>query len=163
MPATIIAPSEMHLQTPADIARKLANDFYNGTSPFGHLKIPFDFNQADASTLVTLPAAIARIEFTRLWWEVTTSFTGGASSAIGVSSNNASYNTKGDLLGGAGGDVAATLVSTGIVHKGGTVGVKFGSNGMIVLVGGNTLRFDRIVSAFTAGVGFVHADYRLID
>src|SRR5690348_7212071 len=125
MPSTI--HSEAFLQTPSDIARALLNGF-------GHLKLAIAFGTADAAVLFTVPTNIARIELGSLWWEVTTSFSGGASSAIGCSSSNASYNTKGDLLGGASGDVAATLVSTGVLHKGGTIGAKFGSNGKVVLV-----------------------------
>lgn len=119
-----------------------------------HLKLAIAFGTADAAVLFTTPDTGYKLNVERLFWEVTTGFTGGSSSAIGVSSSNAAYNTKGDLLGGASGDVAATLVS-GI--KGGTIGAKFGSNGVVVLVAGDTLRFDRITSAFTAGAGFVHA------
>lgn len=162
MPATILQPSEAGLQSSFDITRRLLNDFYNGLTPFGHLKLPFTFSNADASTLYTIPTGLI-IEIGRAYWEIGTSMTGGASSAIGISSSNASYNTKGDILGGATGDVAATLVSTGVKYKGGTLGAKFGSNGMVVLVGGDTIRFDRITSAFTAGAGFVHLNYRLID
>src|SRR3954466_4354256 len=65
------------------------------------LTFPVDFNKADAAVLFTVPSAPAglRLQVTRCFWEVTTPFTGGASSAIGLSSSNASYNTKGDLLG----------------------------------------------------------------
>jgi len=127
-----------------------------------HLKLAIAFGTADAATLYTIPTGL-KAEIERAYWEVTTSFTGGSSSAIGVSSSNTSYATKGDILGGASGDVAATLVSTGLTYKGGTIGAKFGSNGMVVLVGGDTIRFDRITSAFTAGAGFVHLTGTLIE
>jgi hypothetical protein len=148
--------AEAALQTSQDIARAFT------AGAFQHLKLPIAFGTADAAVLFTVPTGI-RLEVVRAWWEVTTSFTGGASSAIGVSSDDADYNTKGDILGGASGDVLATLVSTGRVHKGGTVGAKFGSNGVVALAGGKVLRFDRITSAFTAGVGFVHVDVRVVD
>jgi hypothetical protein len=126
------------------------------------LKLAIAFGTADAAALFTVPTGFI-VRFGRLFWEVTTSFTGGASSAIGVSSTNANFNTKGDLLGAAGGDVAATLVSTGSPYKGGTLGAKYGSNGIVVLVAGDVLRYDRITSAFTAGVGFVHAEAQIIN
>lgn len=121
------------------------------------IKLAFDFNTADAAVLFTVPAGL-KLKLGRIYWEVTTSFTGGATPAIGLSSSNAAFNTKGDLLGGASGDLTATLVSTGSPYKGGTLGAKLGSNGVIVLVGGDTIRFDRIASAFAAGVGFAHID-----
>ena len=105
---------------------------------------------ADAATVYTVPAG-ARVLVRRGYWEVTQAFTGGTSSAIGLSSSNAAYNTKGDLLGGAAGDLAATL-TTGF--KPGTIGAK--TQGGVLLVAGDTIRFDRIASAFTVGAGFAH-------
>jgi hypothetical protein len=118
-----------------------------------HLKLAIAYTTADAAVLYTLPA---RMLINRLFWEVTTSFTGGSSSAIGVSSDTAPADTKGDLLGGSGGNLAAALLSTGAIGKGGTIGTDFGSNGVVVLPAGAVIRFDRIVDAFTAGAGFVH-------
>lgn len=118
------------------------------------LTLPVAFGTADAAVLYTVPVGI-RLSVERAFWEPITSFTGGASSAIGLSSSNANYNTKGDLLGGATGDVAAGLVSTGAPFKG-TIGAKAATQGVIVLVAGDTIRFDRITSAFTAGAGNVH-------
>jgi len=115
------------------------------------LTIPVDFNKADAAVLYTVPTGL-RLQVTRCFWEVTTPWTGGTSSAIGLSSSNANYNTKGDLLGGASGDVAAGLTAG---FKG-TNGAKTASQGIVVLVAGDTIRFDRITSAFTAGAGNVH-------
>jgi len=129
---------------------------------FVDLKLPFAFNTADATALLTVPAGF-NLLLLRAYWEVIASLTGGASSAIGLSSNNAAFATKGDILGGAAGDVAATLVQTGSPYKGGTLGAKFGTNGLIVLVPANTLRFDAITSAFTAGNGFVHVAAQIIN
>jgi hypothetical protein len=119
------------------------------------LKLAIAFGTADAAALLTVPVGM-KLWLQSLAWEDTLSFTGGASSAIGVSSSNANYNTKGDLLGAAAGDVAATLIQTGNPYKGGTLGAKYGTNGRVILVAGDTIRFDRITSAFTAGTGFVH-------
>lgn len=153
MPNAIHSPAA--LQTPADISVALVGGF-------AHLKLPIGFALADAAVLYTIPAGL-KLSCQDWWWEITTSWTGGASSAIGISSTNVDYNTKGDLLGGATGDVLATLVSTGRIHKGGTIGAKFASNGKAVLVGGDVIRFDRITSAFTAGAGFVHVNCRTMD
>lgn len=123
------------------------------------LKIPITFNTADAAVLLTMPTG-ARLRIHDLIWEVTTSFTGGASSAIGVSSTKTGFSAKGDLLGGATGDVAATLVSTaadGLVA--GTAGAKadtLAEQRALLWVPTDIFRFDRITSAFTAGAGFVH-------
>lgn len=126
-----------------------------------HLKIPISYALADAAELYKLPAGM-RLAIERLWWEITANFTGGTSSAIGVSSGQAPHDTKGDLLGGGSGDVAATLAAAN-GNAGGTIGASFGSNGVVVLEPGSILRFDRITSAFTAGTGFVHVNARLID
>jgi hypothetical protein len=122
------------------------------------LALPIAAATADAAVLYTVPTGY-RLFLHRLLWEVSADFTGGTSSAIGVSSDATGFTTKGDLLGGASGDVLATLVA-GI--KGGTIGAKFGSNGVVVIPAGKVLRFDRITSAFTAGAGFVHVQASLL-
>jgi hypothetical protein len=118
------------------------------------LSLAVDFSKADAAVLYTVPALPGggRLAVERAFWEVLVAFTGGASSAIGLSSSNAGYTTKGDLLGGATGDVLAGLT----VGFKGTIGAKAASQGVIVLIPGDTIRFDRITSAFTAGSGFAH-------
>lgn len=137
-------------------------------SPFGHGKIPsvkglgsamvqayIDFNTPDGQILFTNPnnAPVAHyLRVVRVWYNVTESFTGGAASTIGISSSNGGANTKGDLAGGAAGDAAANLTA-GV--RGGTVGTKLANNGAVVLAPGDTLRFDRITSAFTTGKGYV--------
>lgn len=118
------------------------------------LKLAVSKDTADAAVLFTVPAGY-RLSVDRAFWEVTTGFTGGSSSAIGLSSSNTAYATAGDILGGASGDVTATLGTAGI--KGGTIGAKFGSNGVVVLEAGDTIKFNRVTSAYTAGAGFVHA------
>lgn len=151
------------------------------TSPFGHpqgkqstagvwerlpaatafaLKLAVNFGTADAAVLFTVPTG-KRMLIERTFWEVVTGFTGGSSSAIGLSSSQTAQSTKGDVLGGASGDVTATLGTAGV--KGGTLGADFGTNGVIILEPGATIRFDRVTSVYTAGAGFVHVVGRVVD
>lgn len=114
---------------------------------------------ADAAVIYTVPTGF-RLLLDVPFHNVTTSWTGGSSSAIGCSSSNAGLSTKGDLLGGAGGDVAAGLLSTGAYAKG-TVGAKIGKPGA-VLIAGETVIFDRITSAFTAGASTIHVPVHVL-
>lgn len=148
MPSTLVQPvANFYAPKTAD---DLAALFLNGAPQW--LALPIAFGTANNAVLFTVPTGI-RMFVHKAIWEVTSGFTGGTNSAIGLSSSNTGYNTAGDILGGAGGDVAATLVS-GL--KGGTLGAKFGSNGVIVLAAADTIKFNRIVDAFTAGAGFAH-------
>jgi hypothetical protein len=116
---------------------------------------PFDFNTLDAAALITIPEGFTARLPAFPHWEIAVAMTGGASSAIGVSSSKTGYTTKGDILGGAAGDVAAGLTA-GI--KLGTIGPKLDTLAewqALLLVEGDTLRFDRITSQFAAGNGFV--------
>jgi hypothetical protein len=122
------------------------------------LALPIDFNVADAAALLTLPAG-CYLALGRSYWKITADWTGGSSSAIGLSGSVAPHSTKGDLLGGAGGDVAATLVAAGGKLLG-TVGADVA--GGILLKPTHAVRFDRITSAFTAGTGFAHLVGRCI-
>lgn len=156
MPALLVQPSAQLIGVNT---QELANQIQMAVRP--HLKLAFDFSTTDAAVLFTVPAltnGASAIKLDSLFWEITTSFTGGSSSAIGISSSSALYNTKGDLLGGASGDLAAALVSTGGNLKSGTAGTKVVSTVKNFLVAGDTIRFDRIASAFTAGAGFLHVD-----
>lgn len=119
------------------------------------LKFAIGFGTLDAAALLTVPAGFVLRPTGLPFWDITTSFTGGASSAIGVSTTKTGYNTKGDLLGGAAGDVAAALTAG---NRPGTVGPKLDSFAELqafLLEPADVLRFDRITSAFTAGAGFV--------
>lgn len=158
-----VAASAVTQDGPAALTSELAITPAVGTGRFLRadksftMKLAIGFGTADAAVLSTVPAQMA-VRLTGLpYYEVDTGFTGGAASAIGLSSGtNASCNVKGDLLGGAGGDVTATLGAAG--QKGGTVGGKTGTianQQAIVLSAADTLRFDRIVSAYTAGAGFI--------
>jgi len=124
------------------------------------LKLAIDYTLADAAVLYTVPAGL-RLLIQDAWWDIVTGFTGGSSSAVGLSSSQAPYTTKGMLLGGSSGDVAATLVAgatQGTVGTGLTAAPK-----LIVLAAGATVRFDRITSVFTAGAGYVHLTAQLIN
>jgi hypothetical protein len=123
----------------------------------GHvvLTLPFTFATADAAVLWTAPTG-CKFRPRDAWWEIGVSLTGGASSAIGVHASPAGWTTKGDILGGATGDVAATLVSSA-TRMVGTVGTKMTAhtNDRLVMIAGDTFIFDQITSAFTAGSGNV--------
>jgi hypothetical protein len=118
---------------------------------FVDLSFAFTYATADAAVLYTMPTGAVMLA-TRGYWEITTSCSGGSSSAIGLSGPSP-HNTKGDLLGGSGGDVAATL-TTALSPAIGTVGTDQAAG--IRLVAADTIKFDRITSAFTAGAGNAH-------
>lgn len=143
----------------AEVVRCLSNDRNLGVPDrpgFVNLKLPFTFATADAAVLYTVPTGMILL-LTHVFWEITADLTGGASSAIGVSSSAAPHTTKGDLLGGAAGDVAAALTAA-IGFTQGTIGVSFSAAPkLVVLPASATIRFDAITSAFTAGAGNVRA------
>jgi len=121
------------------------------------LALPIAFGTADAAVLLTVPTGCV-LRTSEFAWKVTADFTGGSSSAIGVSSSNhTGHTTKGDLLGGATGDVLATLVASSGELAMGTIGAAFTTiaNRRPLWKPADTIRFDRITSAFTAGSGFV--------
>jgi hypothetical protein len=128
---------------------------------FVELALPISYATADAEVLYEVPdgAYLMPLEF---YWSVTTAFTGGTASAIGVSSSKTGMTTKGDLLGGAAGDVAATLVAGS--HVLGTIGPKWDSvaERRRVFEPGDTLLFDRVASVFEAGVGSVRVPCLLL-
>lgn len=115
------------------------------------LALPFTFATADAAVLWTVPTGRALL-LLRGYWEIIASMTGGTTPAIGLSSSQSPHNTKGDLLGGASGDLTATLVAGD--HIEGTVGTDQAAG--IILRAGSTVRFDRIADAFAAGSGNAH-------
>lgn len=159
MPTSIYQPSAASLMDGGAVAQAIGIMTAAGDSV--HLKLPIGFALADAAVLYTIPTGL-KLQIVSAYWEITTSFTGGSSSAIGVSSDDTDYATKGDILGGSAGDVAAVVISTGRVYKG-TVGTKFGSSQPVVVGGGKIIRYDKVTSTFTAGAGFVHLSGFLID
>lgn len=143
-----------------------------------HLKLPFNFQTADAAVLCTVPAGRA-LQVLSAFFEVTTTFTTATAGACGVSSDDTNFSTKGDILGGTAGALVAFLVSTGATYKTGLVGTKFGAiaavaagsvgatansaNQIVYIPGGKVLRYDQIAGTYTAGAGFVHITGFLID
>jgi|GEM_PF-5379584 len=130
------------------------------TDPVVDVKLAVGFGTANNAVLFTVPtfandpyAAGIRLAVLSSRWEITSDFTGGSASAIGISSSSAKASTAGDLLGGASGDVAATLTHANLFA--GTAGPKTGLPAT-VLVGGDTIKFNQITSTFTAGAGFAH-------
>ena len=120
------------------------------------LSLPITYATADAAVLATLPTG-SELKISDLHWEITADFTGGSSSAIGVSSAKTGFSTKGDLLGGASGDVAATITAA-LSPAAGTAGAKMDTLAEVraaIFKAADTIRFDRITSAFTAGTGNV--------
>jgi hypothetical protein len=119
------------------------------------MKIPVDFSMADGTTIETIPEGFA-VRITGLpYWEVTASWTGGAGSSIGIASNKTGFTAAGAILGGATGDVAATLVA-GIAA--GTIGTGLDTPAEVqaaLFEEGDTFTYEEITSAFTAGAGFV--------
>lgn len=120
-----------------------------------HLKLPIGFALADLAELYEVPDG-KRLLVEMFLWETTADWTGGAASAIGLSSDQAPHDTAGDLLGGAAGDVEADLQAADGVHQG-TIGTSYSAAPeSVVLESGSKILFNRIVSAFTTGAGFVH-------
>lgn len=155
-PATLTVPN-MSLITnygPSQAAALKAMFDAGATS----LQLAATFATADAAVLFTVPTDIRLLIDFRPFWENSIAWAGGASSAVGLSSSNAAYNTKGDLLGGAAGDVTAAM-GTGFK---GTIGAKLATQGLVVLVAGDTIRFDRITSVYTSGAGIAHIPCRLL-
>lgn len=85
--------------------------------PVIDLTMPFTYATADAAVLFTVPTGVYLIP-SLLWWNITTSMTGGTSAAIGVSSNKTGFTAKGSLLGGAAGDVLASLTAAASPTRG---------------------------------------------
>jgi hypothetical protein len=115
------------------------------------LTLPFTFATADGAVLFTVPVG-ARLIPRASWFDVAVTLAGGSASAIGASTSVASFNTSGDLLGGATGDVAATLVSTN-TRMVGTVGARVSPTTRLLMIAADTIKFNAITSAFTSGSG----------
>ncbi len=120
------------------------------------------FGLADAAVLLTVPTG-AVIMPRHFWWTISTDWTGGTSSAIGVSTDAAAHTTKGDLLGGASGDIAANLEAADSPTFG-TVGAVWTTPAEreLMIVATEIIRYDEITSAFTAGAGTVEMIARIL-
>lgn len=125
------------------------------------LKLAIAFDTTDAAVLFTVPAGMRLALAAAPFWEVTGNWTGGVASAIGLSSDQTApaLNAKGDLLGGAGGDVEAGMTAAAVMT--GTIGTKVAAPACVLLAGKKIL-FNRINSAFTAGSGFAHVPVVLL-
>ncbi len=119
------------------------------------MKLPIAFGLADNAVIFTVPEGFALRLAGMPYWETTTGWSGGSSSTIGVSSSRTGFTADGSLLGGAAGDVAATLVA-GV--QAGTIGVGMDSLAEIqagLFEEADTIIYNEITSAYTAGEGFV--------
>jgi hypothetical protein len=153
--ASVLTGDDALVITPTEsVGRLLLAPGYNFD-----LAIAFTYAKADAAAHLTSPNTGFLAMLGRSYWEITANFTGGSSSAIGASLGAAPHSTKGDVLGGAGGDVAATLVASGGKLLG-TIGADVA--GGILWKGNVALRHDRIVDAYTAGTGYLHAVGRML-
>lgn len=120
------------------------------------LQFTIGFGTADAAVLWTVPTG-ALVNMVEFYWTITTNWTGGTASTIGLSSTKTGFTTKGDLLGGAAGDAAAAL-TTALSPAMGTIGAGFDTlaKRRVLWKPTEILRHDRITSAYTAGAGAVN-------
>lgn len=124
------------------------------------IKIAVDYTLADATVLFTVPFRSVMIPDSA-FVEVTTGFTGGTSSAVGISSSQTAYTTKGMLMGGSAGLLTAVIGTATIVRGTQGTGITASPN-VIVLEKGATIRWDLIASQYAAGAGFIHMAFRVI-
>lgn len=155
----VIIPDDRNMAVDTLLAASLPGRWLAVPGQVVNLALPFTYATADAATLYTMPTG-ARLAVQDLYWEITTACAGGSSSAVGVSTTKTSptnWSTKGDLLGGSGGDVEATLIVG--AHIAGTIGTDMDTIAKVrgaCWVAADLFRFDRITSVFTSGAGNVH-------
>lgn len=155
----VVIPDDRNIAVDTALSASLAGRWLAVPGQFVNLALPITYATADAATLYTMPTGAA-LKVEGLYWEVTTGFSGGSSSAIGVSTTKTSptdWSAKGDLLGGSGGNVAATLIAGARIA--GTIGTDMDTIAKVrgaIWEAADLFRFDRITSAFTAGAGSVH-------
>lgn len=116
------------------------------------LSLPITFATADAAVLLTFPTG-SRFTLINPYWNVTTAFTGGTNASIGASSSKTGFSTKGDIIG------ATLLAALTAGIRPGAIGTGMDSlaeTHTAIFIGGDTIRHDRIVDAFTAGVAELH-------
>jgi hypothetical protein len=147
----VIIPDDRNSDVDTALAADLPGRWLAVPGQTVDLALAFTYATADGATLYTVPTG-ANLLILSSYWEVTTGFTGGSSSAIGLASDQTGHTTAGDLLGGSGGDVAATLVAGDYIE--GTLGADL--TNPIVLKATKLVTFERITSAFTAGAGNAH-------
>lgn len=155
----VIIPDDRNMSVDTLLAASLPGRWLAVPGQMVDLALVIAYTIADAATLYTMPVG-ANMRLVPGYWEVTTGFTGGSSSAIGLSSDQTGHTTKGDLLGGSGGDVTATL-GTAADYIEGTIGADIAAG--VILKAGKLVRFDRITSVYTAGAGFAHVVGQLLS
>ena len=155
----VIIPDDRNMAVDTALAASLAGRWLAVPGQMVDLALACTYATADAATLYTMPVG-ANMRLVPGYWEVTTGFTGGSSSAIGLSSDQSGHSTKGDLLGGSGGDVTATLGSAADYIEG-TIGADIAAG--VILKAGKLVRFDRITSVYTAGAGYAHVVGQLLS
>ena len=155
----VIIPDDRNMAVDTDLAASLAGRWLAVPGQMVDLALACTYATADAATLYTMPVG-ANMRLVPGYWEVTTGFTGGSSSAIGLSSDQTGHTTKGDLLGGSGGDVTATLGSAADYIEG-TIGADIAAG--VILKAGKLVRFDRITSVYTTGAGYAHVVGQLLS
>jgi hypothetical protein len=155
----VIIPDDRNIAVDTALSASLAGRWLAVPGQMVDLALACAYTTADAATLYTMPTG-ANMRLVPGYWEVTTGFTGGSSSAIGLSSDQTGHTTKGDLLGGSGGDVTATLGSVADYIEG-TIGADIAAG--VILKAGKLVRFDRITSTFTTGAGYAHVVGQLLS
>jgi hypothetical protein len=155
----VIIPDDRNIAVDTALSASLAGRWLAVPGQMVDLALACTYATADAATLYTMPVG-ANMRLVPGYWEVTTGFTGGSSSAIGLSSDQTGHTTKGDLLGGSGGDVTATLGSAADYIEG-TIGADIAAG--VILKAGKLVRFDRITSTFTTGAGYAHVVGQLLS
>lgn len=106
------------------------------------------FSTANNAVLYTVPTGFRLQLISRPFATVTQSYASVGGASLGLSSSNSAYNTAGDLFGGATGSLSAALAA-GI--RAGTIGGKVSSQGLVVLVESDTIKYDLFTSTFEAG------------
>lgn len=120
------------------------------------LKIPVGFALANNATLLTVPVGFL-LTTQRPYLEVTADFTGGVNSAIGVNASVVPFSTAGDILGGAAGELLAAMTAGNRGKLGTALAASLAGTGQPFALGaGGTLKWNLIVSQYTAGAGFLH-------
>lgn len=153
----VIIPNDRNSAVDTDLSADLAGRWLAVPGQPVDLALAIAYTLADGATIYTMPTGSA-LFLAPGYWQVTTSWSGGSSSSIGIDSDQTGLSTAGDIHGGSGGDVAATLSATGGNGAGnyipGTIGTDIAAGA--ILLGGSLVRYQEIVSAFTAGAGYFH-------
>lgn len=97
------------------------------------MRFPVTKSTADAAALWTVPTGVILLLVHPFAWieQITANWTGGTNAAVGMSTNKSGFNTKGDLLGGKGGLLAADLTTT--------IGQTLGKRGTLARPAGSVL------------------------